>query len=261
MTQAFNLSQFANKVNTSGQADLATAVTGTLPQANGGTGTTTAANGELLIGNGSGFTKSTLTAGAGMTITNASGAITLAAAGGGFSNMQVFFSPGTFTTPSTTTRAKITVVGGGGAGGAGGTQPSPFGATPTTGGRGAAGAIAIYVGPVTASTAYPVTVGATAVAAAGNTSSFGALASATGGARGSPGPAAATPVSGGTATGGTLNLPGQPSGSFGFNMFGGQASPLPANPGFGYSSGGTGQQGPAGAAPGTGAPGLVIVEW
>lgn len=41
MTQAFNLSQFANKVNTSGQADLTTAVTGLLPVANGGTGTAT----------------------------------------------------------------------------------------------------------------------------------------------------------------------------------------------------------------------------
>ncbi len=40
MTQAFNLSQFANKVNTSGQANLTTAVTGTLPIANGGTGST-----------------------------------------------------------------------------------------------------------------------------------------------------------------------------------------------------------------------------
>lgn len=39
---------------------------------------TTAANGELFIGNGTGFTKATLTAGAGMTVTNASGAITLA---------------------------------------------------------------------------------------------------------------------------------------------------------------------------------------
>lgn len=42
MTQAFNLSQFANNVNSSGQADLATGVTGTLPIANGGTGQTTA---------------------------------------------------------------------------------------------------------------------------------------------------------------------------------------------------------------------------
>lgn len=40
MTQAFNLSQLANKVNTSGQLDLATGVNGTLPIANGGTGTT-----------------------------------------------------------------------------------------------------------------------------------------------------------------------------------------------------------------------------
>ena len=37
MTQAYNLSQFANFLNTSGQASLTTAVTGTLPIANGGT--------------------------------------------------------------------------------------------------------------------------------------------------------------------------------------------------------------------------------
>jgi hypothetical protein len=40
MTQAFNLSQFANNVNSSGLASLTTGVTGTLPAANGGTGTT-----------------------------------------------------------------------------------------------------------------------------------------------------------------------------------------------------------------------------
>ena len=40
MTQAFNLSQFANNVNSSGLASLTTGVTGTLPTANGGTGTT-----------------------------------------------------------------------------------------------------------------------------------------------------------------------------------------------------------------------------
>ena len=67
MTQAFNLSQFANKVNSSGLADLTTAVTGTLPVANGGTNQTTYTNGQLLIGNSTGntLTKSTLTAGAG----------------------------------------------------------------------------------------------------------------------------------------------------------------------------------------------------
>ena len=52
MTQAFNLSQFANKVNTSGQASLTTAVTGTLPVANGGTGATTLTTNNVLLGNG-----------------------------------------------------------------------------------------------------------------------------------------------------------------------------------------------------------------
>lgn len=40
-----------------------------------------AANGELLIGNGTGFTKSTLTAGTGITVTNGSGSITIDASG------------------------------------------------------------------------------------------------------------------------------------------------------------------------------------
>jgi Chaperone of endosialidase len=61
---------------------LSTGVTGTLPVANGGTGlTTTPANGALDIGNGTGFTRTTLTAGSNVTITNASGAITIASSG------------------------------------------------------------------------------------------------------------------------------------------------------------------------------------
>ena len=72
----------AGKVTNSmlaGSIDLTSKVTGTLPVANGGTGlSTTPANGQLNIGNGSGFTRATLTAGTGITITNASGAITIA---------------------------------------------------------------------------------------------------------------------------------------------------------------------------------------
>lgn len=84
MSNAFNLSQLANFVNSSGQIALGTGVTGTLPVANGGTGlTTTPANGALDIGNGTGFTRATLTAGTGISITNASGAITIATSGGG----------------------------------------------------------------------------------------------------------------------------------------------------------------------------------
>ena len=85
MTQAFNLSQFANSVDSSGKASLTTGVTGTLPVANGGSGQTTFTNGQLLIGNTTGntLTKATLTQGSGITITNGAGAITIAATGGG----------------------------------------------------------------------------------------------------------------------------------------------------------------------------------
>jgi Major tropism determinant N-terminal domain len=57
--------------------------TGTLAVANGGTGlTSTPANGALDIGNGTNFTRTTLTAGTNVTITNGVGSITIAAAGG-----------------------------------------------------------------------------------------------------------------------------------------------------------------------------------
>jgi hypothetical protein len=66
---------------------LSTGVTGTLPVANGGTGQTSYTDGQLLIGNSTGntLTKATLTAGTNVTITNAAGAITIAASGGGAS--------------------------------------------------------------------------------------------------------------------------------------------------------------------------------
>jgi hypothetical protein len=63
---------------------LTTGVTGTLPIANGGTGlTTTPANGALDIGNGTGFTRTTLTAGSNVTITNSAGGISIASSNPG----------------------------------------------------------------------------------------------------------------------------------------------------------------------------------
>jgi len=63
---------------------LTSGVTGTLPIANGGTGlTSTPANGALDIGNGSGFTRTTLTAGTNVTITNSAGGITIASSNPG----------------------------------------------------------------------------------------------------------------------------------------------------------------------------------
>jgi len=65
-----------------GQVSLTTAVTGTLPIANGGTGlTSTPANGALDIGNGTGFTRTTLTAGTNISITNGAGSISIAVSG------------------------------------------------------------------------------------------------------------------------------------------------------------------------------------
>jgi len=60
-------------------------IAGTLAVANGGTGQTSFTNGQLLIGNTTGntLTKATLTAGTGISITNGSGSITIAATGGG----------------------------------------------------------------------------------------------------------------------------------------------------------------------------------
>jgi hypothetical protein len=54
-------------------------VTGVVAVANGGTGlSSTPANGELDIGNGTGFTRATLTAGTGISITNGAGSISIA---------------------------------------------------------------------------------------------------------------------------------------------------------------------------------------
>ena len=61
----------------------------TIAVANGGTGlTATPTNGQLDIGNGTGFTRAALTQGSGITITNASGGITVAASGITSSNLS-----------------------------------------------------------------------------------------------------------------------------------------------------------------------------
>lgn len=63
--------------------DLTTQVIGTLPVARGGTNLTTApTDGQLLIGNGTGYTLAAITAGTGVSVTNGSGTITIAATGG-----------------------------------------------------------------------------------------------------------------------------------------------------------------------------------
>ena len=72
------LSVTGSPITTSGT--LAISYSGTaLPIANGGTAlTTTPTNGQLLIGNGTGYTLAALTAGSNITITNGSGSISIA---------------------------------------------------------------------------------------------------------------------------------------------------------------------------------------
>lgn len=149
MTQAFNLSQFANKVNTSGQADLTTAVSGTLPVANGGTnnGSLAVTAGGVLYTDGS----KVVNVGAGTSgqVLLSQGASSPAwgvlSANGALNNIQYFNSSGTYTATAGTSYVIVEVIGGGG--------------TSTTG------------------TIAPTTAGAT--------NSFGAFVSATGGATGS----------------------------------------------------------------------------
>ena len=87
---------------------LSTGVTGTLAVANGGSGQTTYTDGQLLIGNSTGntLTKATITAGSGITVTNGSGSITIAATGSSGTVTSVDVSGGT--TGLTTSGGPIT---------------------------------------------------------------------------------------------------------------------------------------------------------
>jgi hypothetical protein len=82
--------------------------TGIMPVANGGTGYSSFIDGELLIGNTTGntLTKSTLTAGNGVSITNGSGSITIAATGSGGTVTNV--NPITVTASGSTFTSTVT---------------------------------------------------------------------------------------------------------------------------------------------------------
>ena len=80
---AWNGSDFVKVA--SSLVSLTADVSGVLPVANGGTGQSSYTDGQLLIGNTTGntLTKTSLTAGSGVTITPGSGSITIAATGSG----------------------------------------------------------------------------------------------------------------------------------------------------------------------------------
>lgn len=110
MTVPAFLSVTGSPVTTSGT--LAVSLSGTaLPVANGGTGQTSYTDGQLLIGNSTGntLTKSTLTAGSGISITNGGGTITISSTAGSGTVTSVSGSGGT--TGLTLTGGPITTTG------------------------------------------------------------------------------------------------------------------------------------------------------
>lgn len=110
----------------SGQAGTFASVSSSTPIAigSGGTGlSSTPANGEILIGNGTGYTKATITAGSNITITNAAGAITIEGQAAGVTSVNasggstgLSFSGGPVTSTGTLTLAGTLAVANGGTG-------------------------------------------------------------------------------------------------------------------------------------------------
>ena len=197
LTTALSIAQGGTGSTSPTFVDLANNVTGTLAVGKGGTGQTSYTDGQLLIGNTSTglLAKSTLTQGTGISITNAGGAITIAASGGGGGGIQgftIFNAPGTFTTPANTTNAFVLAIGGGGGAGGYQTISQPEGPSSVVGGLGAPSVLGAGVYPVTASTPYAITIGAAGNAGnnsptagnpgnAGGSSSFGNLLTVNGG--------------------------------------------------------------------------------
>lgn len=185
MTQAWNLSQLANKINTSGQLDAATGLSGqlnastglsgTTPVANGGTGVATITANGVLIGNGTSAVTTVAPSTSGNVLTS-NGTTWVSAAGGGYAGFSTvaFGTSTTWAVPSGITRARITVIGAGGAG-----------RSLLTASCGGFGGIAVAYCTGISGT-LTITVGSTA-GATSSVSGTGVLMTATGGAAGTSG--------------------------------------------------------------------------
>jgi len=273
MTQAFNLSQFANNINSSGQASLTTGVTGVLPITNGGTGSSSASlvAGTNISVTGT-FPNQTINNTAPPGITGIGG--------------QAFTSNGTFTIPTGVTLLKVTAVGGGG--GASGAY-FPYSGSPASGLGGGGGGSAIkYLTGMIAGNTLNVVVGSGGVGdyidsggahrvfstnGGNSTVSSGTqtITTITGG--GGALSTSNTGGAGGTATNGTINLVGQSAGitSGGSSIygFGGQgyvsvSGGGDGKAGTGYGAGGAGAVANAESfafTGGAGTGGIVIFEW
>lgn len=256
MTQAYNLSQLANKVNTSGQLDPATGFSATIPLASGGTGASTLTGNSVTITNAGGTALTTVAAGANGNVLTSNGTTWTSSAlpAGGFTNLLFVTTTGPFTTPATTTRVKITCMGGGGASASG--TGGGFPPVPTTGAPGGMGGLAIGCYTVLPSTSYTVTVGGggTFPGGTGGTSSFTTLISATGGTAGTGAGTPAVPGTAGSGISGDVNFSG--NGTTSWLGYGFRNYPT----GIGYGVGAVGGTGP-GASGQNGTAGFVQIEY
>lgn len=273
MTQAFNLSQLANNVNTSGQINAAAGLYNQVPVANGGTGRSTTTSGTLLLGAGT-SAMTELTGGTvGNVVTwNGSAWGSAAGAGGALQTYTVALTPGTWTKPATLKGVRVTVIAGGGAGGNAITATgSPGGFARIAAGGGGAGGTAIRLYPAPSLPGpQPYTVGA-----AGGASSFGVapatVTSATAGTSGSPitGPMSGATQSstgggaGGVGSNGNINIGGGGGGTGIFSTstcFGGTGGNSSTGGG-GASSGNGGAGGNAGLYGAGGAGGARVADF
>ena len=281
MTQAFNLSQLANNVNTSGLLNAAAGLYNQTPVANGGTGVATVASGAILVGAGTSAMTAVPAATTGNVLTASGGAWTSAVSQGGPAPVVNFYiTPGTWTKPATLKGISVTVVGGGGNGGSiVNPSPSAISSMITNGGSAGGTSIRTYPGPSIPGP-QPFTVGAIASSSSFGVSPLTVITGSAGTASGNNTYIAG--LSGGVASGGNINIAGGystpvnvvapfGSGSGGSSLYGmggnariggdGSGAGFAAT---GYGAGGGGAfrlaGGPGPLAAGAGTQGLIIVE-
>jgi hypothetical protein len=270
-----------------------------LTVADGGTGSSTLAANNVLLGNGTSALQTVAPSTSGNVLTS-NGTTWTSAAPSPYigAKAQIFTTVGanTFTVPDGITAVKVTVIGGGGGGGQGNWN-NGVGAG---GGGGGGGTSIRWITGLTSGGTVTATVGAggTANSGTGGTSSFGAFASATGGIGGLNSNSGGAGGAGGTGSSGDINQAGGTggiptyngdtgvgtSGAGGAAVFGtsirsgdishtgsgswgrgGAGSPFGTggNTGIGFGSGASGGVSNNGSSisGGVGSNGVVIVEW
>jgi hypothetical protein len=268
MTQAFNLSQLANNVDTNGDLNAAVGLYNQVPVANGGTNASSFTGNAAIISNAGGTALSSVAAGTNGNVLTSNGTTWISTANVASTNVNTMIlgtTSGTWTKPATVKSIKVTVVGGGGNGGDGVPWAPAAGGN---GGFGGGGGTAIrYYSAASLPGPQPYTVGGGA-----GTSSFGVapvtVVSATGGASGAPGSGTTpgAPGAGGTGSNGQLNVAGSGYSANATTLGGASLFSTLGNANL-YGGGGKGGSGfPSLVPPGptnvgtTGASGFVMIE-